>query len=226
MAVGSPIGKLFGVSPIKPLQEHMQLAGRAVGELCQLVRAAADQDSRRMQELREQLLATAREAARLRHEIRSHLPRGLFLAMPRPDLLELVAAQDAIPAQARDIARRVLFRPLAVPAPARRSLESLLRRCEGTTGQALTAIRETDELLETGFGGGEARRVEKLLDSLDRRVVQSDLQADKLRALLARAETDTAPLDAAFNYRLVDGIDDLAHAAGDVGERLRLLLAH
>jgi predicted phosphate transport protein (TIGR00153 family) len=225
MAVGSPLGKLFGASPIRPLQEHMRLADAAVRLLGRLVREALDGDRESMRALSLELQSAAQDARALQADLHEHLPRGLFLAMPRPDLLHLLEAQQQLTEGARQSARGLLFRPLAVPGPARKSLESLLGRAEGLSALVLTAVESTDELLETGFGGAEARKVERQLDSLERRVLQHEKQADKLRTLLLRAEADSGPLDAAFNYRLVDALDDLAHRCGEIGERLRLLLA-
>ncbi|MHA7817628.1 MAG: DUF47 family protein [Pseudohaliea sp.] len=226
MAVGSPLGKLFGTSPIKPLQHHMQLAARSAALLCRLVEAALDGKQSRMDALSLELEAAAREAQAVATELRRHLPRGLFLAMPRPDLLHLLSAQQQLVDGARRTARSLLFRPLAVPGTARKSMGSLLKRSEGLTGLVLEVIESTDELLETGFAGAEARRVERQLDSLRRRVQQSDKQADKLRAMLLRSEGESNPLDSAFNYQLVDALDALAAIHGEIGERLRLLLAH
>jgi uncharacterized protein Yka (UPF0111/DUF47 family) len=127
---------------------------------------------------------------------------------------------------ARRTARSLLFRPLAIPGTARKSMDSLLKRSQALAGLVLEVIESTDELLETGFAGAEARRVERQLDSLRRRVQQSDRQADKLREMLLRSEAESDPLDSAFTYQLVDALDALAAVYGEIGERLRLLLAH
>jgi len=226
MAVGSPLGKLFGTSPIKPLQHHMQLADRSAALLCHLVEAALDGDRSRMDALSLDLEAAAREAQGVATELRQHLPRGLFLAMPRPDLLHLLSAQQQLVDGARRAARSLLFRPLVLPGPARKSMDSLLKRSEGLSTLALDVIESTDELLETGFAGAEARRVERQLDSLRRRVRQSEKQADRLRGIILRGEAGADSLDSAFNYQLVDALDSLAAVCGEIGERLRLLLAH
>ncbi|KGE04808.1 DUF47 family protein [Pseudohaliea rubra] len=226
MAVGSPLGKLFGTSPIKPLQHHMQLVYRSAELLCRLVEAALDGNRSRMDALSLELEASAREAQAVATELRRHLPRGLFLAMPRPDLLQLLSAQQQLADDARRTARSLLFRPLAIPGAARKTLSSLLKRSEGLAALVLETIESTDELLETGFAGAEARRVERQLDSLHRRVQQSDRQADKLREQLLRSEAELSPVDNSFNYQLVDALDALAALNGEIGERLRLLLAH
>ena len=59
MAVGSPLGKLFGTSPIKPLQHHMQLAARSAERLRRLVEAALEADRSRMDALSLELEASA-----------------------------------------------------------------------------------------------------------------------------------------------------------------------
>lgn len=226
MSIGSPIGKLFGSSPIRPLQQHMQLVSAAVKQVVSMIDASLDADHLALRKGSEQIHALVQEGAALKYQIRGQLPRGLFLAMPRPDLLELLAAQDRLLALCRHLARGVLFRDLVLPASTVKGVSALGARCEQAAAQALEAIELLDELLETGFGSNEAKRVSKLLDALDRRLLQAERQCDKLRQQLRRAEGEGNPLELHFSYRLLDEMDRLSHAAAEIGERLRLLLAH
>ena len=49
--MASPLGKLLGTSPIKPIQQHMQLAQDSVQGLCELLAACADGDWKRAGEI-------------------------------------------------------------------------------------------------------------------------------------------------------------------------------
>lgn len=166
----SPLGKLFGRSPIEPIQQHMQLAQETVQLLCELLAASADQDWTRVAEIHSVIDSTTAEARKLRREIRQHLPRGLLLAMPRPDLLELLDIQNRITVCVREIARPVALRGMQFPPALQTILDKLCSLLAATVGEALTAIRELDELITQGFGKRERRIMEKMLISLERQV--------------------------------------------------------
>ncbi|EED32083.1 hypothetical protein TIGR00153 [gamma proteobacterium NOR5-3] len=221
----SPLGKLFGRSPIEPIQQHMQLAQETVQLLCELLAASADQDWTRVAEIHSVIDSTTAEARKLRREIRQHLPRGLLLAMPRPDLLELLDIQNRITVCVREIARPVALRGMQFPPALQTILDKLCSLLAATVGEALTAIRELDELITQGFGKRERRIMEKMLISLERQVRRCDAQQQRLVRQLSKTEDSFPVLDAVFYYQIAAALAQLADACGEVGEQLELLLA-
>ncbi|MFK8042533.1 DUF47 family protein [Congregibacter brevis] len=221
----SPLGKLFGRSPIQPIQEHMQLAQETVQLLCELLAASADQDWNRVAEIHSVIDSTTSDARKLRREIRQQLPRGLLLAMPRPDLLELLDIQNRITVCVREIARPVALRGMQFPKQLQTILDKHCSLLAATAGQALTAIRELDELITEGFGQRERKIMEKMLGSLERQVRRCDAQQQRLVRQLGKTEDSFPVLDAVFYYQIATALAQLADACGEVGEQLELLLA-
>jgi predicted phosphate transport protein (TIGR00153 family) len=223
--MSNTLGKLFGRSPIAPIQQHMQIAQETVQLLCGLLAASADQDWTRVAEIRRVIDSTAVDARNLRREIRRHLPRGLLLAMPRPDLLELLDVQDRIATCSSDIARPIALRSMHFPADLQAILDKLCGLLATTVSEALTAIRELDELVTSGFGKHERKVVEKLLTSLERNVQRCDLQQQRLLVNLSKTEESLPVLDVVFYYQIAATLGELGDACGEVGEQLDLLLA-
>ncbi|MFT7287430.1 MAG: putative phosphate transport protein (TIGR00153 family) [Halieaceae bacterium] len=223
--MSSPLGKLFGRSPIAPIQQHMQIAEETVQLLCGLLTASADQDWTRVDEIHGLIKGTTSAARQLRREIRQHLPRGLLLAIPRPDVLELLDIQERITDTTRDIARPIALRGMGFPPALNKIIGRHCSLISGASNQALTAIRELDEMIETGFGGRERKTVEKMLVTLDRLVQRCDAQHERLFRQLCRSEDTLPPLDVMFYYQIAAALDSLASACGEIGEQLRLLLA-
>ena len=89
MASRNPLGNLFGRSPIRPIQEHMQVANEAAQHLPELFRASAANDWERAQLVHQDILAAEKSADKLKRSVRRHLPKSLFLPVPRSDLLSL-----------------------------------------------------------------------------------------------------------------------------------------
>ncbi|GHD34492.1 TIGR00153 family protein [Parahalioglobus pacificus] len=225
MAGGNPLERLFGKSPIGPIQEHMQLANEAACLLPQLIEASIDGDWKRAKEVNKQIQASEAAADKLKRKIRQNLPRSLFLPVPRGDLLELVSTQDKVANVAKDIGVLVMGREMTFPAKLQEPLTEFLDACLSAVDQCLGAIQELDELLEVGFTGREVRRVEKMLKDLDRTEAKCDRTAAKVRRILFRMESELPPIDTMFLYRVLALISDLADVSESVGDRLQIIIA-
>lgn len=223
--MASPLGKLLGTSPIKPIQQHMQLAQDSVQGLCELLAACADGNWTRAGEIHRIIEGTVSEANTLRREIRVHMPRSLWLAMPRNDLLTLVDTQQHIADGVQDIASPLALRSMAFPSAIQKNIDSVCSLLADCAGQALTAIRELDEMLTQGFGKQERALVSKMLRNLEKRVSRCEKQQRQLFKQISRCEGDVSDLDAMFFYRINDALSALTRNCADVGEQLDLLLA-
>mgnify|MGYP003667751894 CR=1 FL=1 len=226
MAILSPLGSLFGRSPIGPIQEHMAMADRAAQLVPQLLRASAADDWEAAAALHRDIAEAEATADKLKRSVRRHLPKRLFLPVPRSDLLTLVAVQDHIANTAKDIAGLIIGRNIRFPTPLQGAAVDLAEASAATSHQALKAIQELDELLEVGFtGGGEIRRVESMLQSVDELERRSDVIAVDLRTGLFELENDLPPVEVIFLYQIITLLGTVADDAESVGDRLQILMA-
>ncbi len=220
MAINNPFSNLFGRSPIKPMQEHMAVAIRATGELQRFFECVIADDWEQVETVQQRIVELEREADALKKQLRLHLPKSLFLPVPRTDLLELLSMQDRIANRAKDIAGIMLGRKMTIPATMQEMTLAYVGAAVKAAEQALVAINELDELLETGFSGRELGIVEN--SGAGRPGAPLEVE---MRATLYSLEADLPPVDVMFLYKVIDWIGDLANRAQDVGGRLELLLA-
>ena len=225
MASGNPFGNLFGRSPIQPIQEHMRVADQAAQLLTAYLQANIDDDWDRAQELYQEISAIEHEADKLKRSVRRHLPKSLFLPVPRTDLLELVSIQDQVANYAKDIAGIILGRKMQFPEKLQKGLMEFTATCIATSGQALAAIQQLDELLEVGFTGREVKLVESMIKDLDKLQGRTDKQAIALRGKLFKLEDKLPPVDVMFYYQVIGLLGSLADSAEQVGDRLQILIA-
>lgn len=221
----NPFLNLFGRSPIGPMQQHIAKANECAAQLIPFIDAVIAADWVTAESVQKQIAELEREADKLKKDVRVHLPKSLFLPVPRTDLLELLSVQDKVANRAKDIAGLMLGRQMAVPAPLQPAFRAFVQRSVDASAQALKAMNELDELLETGFSGREVTLVEKLIDELDRIEHDSDNLQIKLRSELFRIEKDLPPVDVMFLYQIIEWIGDVADRAQRVGNRLELLMA-
>ena len=222
--MASPIGELFGKSPIKPIQEHMAQARMCVVRLQEFYAATLAGDWDKAGALQQDIKQLESDADRMKQEIRSNLPSNLLLPFARSDLIALLTMQDRLANKAKDIAGIMLGRKMVAPAAIAGSFGDFLQLSLDASDQALKAINELDELLETGFRGKEVSLVRTQLSALNEIERVSDKAQIKLRADLMAIENDLPPVQVIFLYRVIEWIGDIADIAKRVGSRLDLLL--
>lgn len=225
MPFSNPFSNLFGRSPIKPLQEHMASAVKAVAELPRFFDAVLAGDWEQAAAAQQQITDWEHKADDLKRQLRLHLPKSLFLPVPRTDLLELLTMQDRIANRAKDIAGIVLGRKMVFPPALHQPIQEFVLSGVHTAEQALKAINELDSLLETGFSDRELTVVERMIQDLDNLEQQADKLEINLRSLLFQLESQLPPVEVMFLYSVIDWIGDLSNRAHDVGGRFQLLLA-
>ena len=216
---------IFGRSPFKPVQEHMDLCHQAAALIEELLARAGSQSWPEVEEIREQIVALERRADDRKRDIRLHLPRGFFLPVARADLLDLLARQDKIANKAKEIAGLIVGRRMSFPPAIQESALELTRTSISTYQRALDVVNELDELIATGFRGVEVQRVEEMIDALDESESRNDDAQVRLRAELHGLERELDAVDVIFLYRIIDRIGDLADNAQSVGHRLEMMLA-
>ncbi len=223
--MSNPITALFGPSPIRPIQKHMAKAQGCITLLGDFLEASFTKDWAKAEEVQKAIHQAENEADSLKREIRTHLPRSLWLPVARNDLLEMLQFQDRLANRAREIAGIMLGRKIEIPEELVESVRDYYQINLNTSEQALKAINELDGLLETGFRGREANLVEELLEELDELEHQSDVGQVKLRAKLFQMEDSLPPVNVIFLYRVIDRLGELADISQKVGGRLLLLIA-
>lgn len=224
MVISSPILNMFGRSPIRPLQEHIDKAHNCAENLIPFIDAVFAENWKLAEEKQLEIAKLEKQADNLKKDLRLHLPKGLFLPVPRTDILELLATQDQIANRSKDIAGIILGRRMKFVSIAE-NYKIFLQRCIDASRQARKAINELDELLETGFRGSEVNLVEEMITQLDAIEHDTDDMQVDIRYQLYQIEADLPPVDVVFMYKVIEVTGDLADCAQRVGARLELLLA-
>ncbi|SFM23048.1 TIGR00153 family protein [Halopseudomonas yangmingensis] len=221
----NPFLNLFGRSPIGPMQKHIAKAHECAAQLIPFVDAVFANDWELAEQIQQHVAQLEHEADKLKKDVRIHLPKSLFLPVPRSDLLELLSVQDKVANRAKDIAGLMLGRRMTIPQPLQPAFMAFVQRSVDAAAQALKAMNELDELLETGFAGREVTLVENLIVELEDIERDTDMMQIALRAELFKLERDMPPVDVIFLYQIIEWIGDVADRAERVGNRLELLMA-
>lgn len=224
--MGNYISKIFGASPVGPIQDHMDTCYRCAKELTVFFEHVIDGDWEQVAASRKTIVELEQEADDIKRDLRSHLPKSLFMPVPREDLLELLLVQDRIANRARDVSGLVLGRQMSIPPEIQEGFRAFVSRNVDAAKKARKSIRELDELYETGFRGAEAELVESLVLELDRIEDDTDVMQAEIRASLFSIEANLPPVDVMFLYRIIELTGDIGDMAERIGRRLEVLLSH
>lgn len=221
----NPFVSLFGRSPIGPMQQHIAKAYECAANLVPFFEAVIAEDWNRVEQVQQEMVRLEKEADKLKRDVRVHLPKSLFLPVPRSDLLELLSVQDKVANRAKDIAGLMLGRQMSIPEPLQPIIRTYVQRTVDACEQALKAMNELDEILETGFGNREVRRVTEMIEVLEDIEHDTDRIQIEVRRSLFKIEKTLPPVDVMFMYTIIEWIGDVTDRAERVGNRLEQLLA-
>ena len=225
MVFNSPLSELFARSPIKPIQDHITKVVECTEALKPFLVAVFEENWDEAARLQKLVSNLEHEADDMKRDIRLNLPKGLFLALDRRDLLDLLSRQDRIANKAKDISGVITGRKLIFPTILHKEITVYLNRSIDACKLALKAIHELDELITAGFKGQEIKLVETLINELCAIEDDTDHLQVTLRQRLLTLEKELPPIDVMFMYKILDWIGGLADNAQLVGGRLELMVA-
>ncbi|MCH7538332.1 MAG: TIGR00153 family protein [Proteobacteria bacterium] len=220
------LANIFGSSPVKPLEKHIDISYRCARELRGFFAAAVKGNWSKARKVRAKIERLEHEADDLKKKIRLHLPKSLFMPVPREDLLELLLVQDKIANRTKDVSGLVVGRELQIPAEISEQFLDFVDRNVDAAKQARKSVRELEELFTAGFRGAEVVLVAGMIEKLDRIETDTDEKQAALRASLFAIEKSLDPIDAIFMYQVIELTGEIADMAERVGRRLELLLSH
>ena len=220
------LANIFGVSPVRPLEEHINIAFRCAKQLRGFFAATIKGDWDTAGKIRGEIEMLEHKADDLKKKIRLGLPKSLFMPVPREDLLELLLVQDKIANRTKDVSGLVLGRKMQIPEPIAEQFLEFVDRNIDAAKQARKSVRELDELFTAGFRGAEVDLVSALIEELDLIETDTDDKQAALRGALFDIEKTLDPIDAVFMYQVIELTGEIADMAERVGRRLELLLSH
>ena len=217
------ISDLISRSPFGPIQVHMEKSKECAEELLVFLDAVIDNDWNNVNTSRKKIKALEKEADQLKAETRDLLPKGMFLFVPRGDLLDLIGLADEIPNTIKDISGLVYGRQIVIPSQISASFKEFASEAVEIVSTAALAVDQLSEVSRLAFGSRASDALEKIISKLDSLEAESDKSEVTVRRQLFDIEKDLPPVDVMFLYDVINKIGELADRAEQVGHRLTLI---
>jgi predicted phosphate transport protein (TIGR00153 family) len=215
---------LFARSPFSPLQKHMEKVAKCVEKIEVLFQAYTAKDFDGLNELAEEISNLEHEADLTKNEIRNNLPRGLFLAVNRGDLLEILSVQDSIADKAQDLAVLMTLKKLEPLQNLQSELKAFMDKNLETFSEAHSIVRQMDELLETSFGGKEAEKVREMVEKVALLEHQADVMQKKILKKIYNMDDSLSYSSFELLMNIIRSMAEIANLSEKLANRIRMLL--
>lgn len=218
------IAKLFGRSPFSPLQAHMSRVTDCVDKVVEIFTAVQDGDFKQVEKLAKQISKLEHKADLTKNEIRNNLPKGLFLAIDRGNLLEILGLQDNIADTAEDVGVLLTFTEVTLPEFMRQEFNDFLSKNIEAFQCVRRIIEELDELMEYSFGGNEAEKVNHMVEQVALNEHEVDIIQRKLVKGLFTNEDKISPGKFFLWMQIIDTVATLSNLSEKLANRVRMTL--
>ena len=215
--------ELISRSPFGPIQVHMEKTKRCAEELLIYIDAASSNDWDKATISRQKIIQLEKDADGLKAETRDLLPKGLFLFVPRGDLLDLIGLADEIPNTIKDISGLIYGRKMKIPSQISTSFKDFLSEAVSAVTTASAAIDQLTEVSRLAFGSKASTELHKIISGLDSQEREIDQLEVVVRQQLFDIEKNLPPVDVIFLYDVINKIGELADRAEQLGHRLTLI---
>ena len=217
------LSDLISKSPFGPIQVHMEKSKQCAEELIVYIDAASSNDWDKATESRQKIIQLEKDADELKAETRDLLPKGLFLFVPRGDLLDLIGLADEIPNTIKDVSGLMFGRKMIIPSQISTSFKEFSIEAVSAVTTASAAIDQLTEVSRLAFGSKASTELDKIISSLDSQEREIDQLEIVVRQQLFDIEKDFPPIDVMFLYDVINKIGELADRAEQLGHRLTLI---
>ena len=223
MRVRTALSEVIINSPLAMLEEHVQGCAKCVARLPKYFEAAQAGQWERARKIQEDIAALESAADDLKGAVRKNLPRGLWMSVSRPDLVELVRMQDKMANDTKEVVGLSLGRQLAFPKQLEKSLGKYIATVVDSAHAAVAVVSATRDLTRAAFGARQIKAISSRAVAVERLERKSDDLQSKLRAKLMAHEEKLSPIDAMFLYQLLLQLGEIADSAEKVAHRAQII---
>ncbi len=218
------MARLFGRSPFVPLQLHLDKISDCVQATVTLLDRICAGEEFDVNEEARAISLLEHKADLVKNDIRNNLPRGLFMAIDRGQLLEILSLQDSIADKGEDIAVLMSIRPVRVLPELSEPLREYIDGNLGAFHKVKEVMRELDALIESGFGGAEANKVDAMIEEVAHAEHECDIMQRKLMKSVLDCEEELSVGDFFVWQRLLYEIAGISNLSEKLANRVRMLL--
>ena len=218
------IGRLLGRSPFHSLQIHMDSVAKCVMSMENVLDSAMSADPGDIRKLALEVSDLEHQTDIIKDDIRQKLVRPLFMAMNRERVLNILSIQDRIADAAEDVCVVLTFKKLKLVPELSAEFATFRDKNLEAFNTVNLIVGELGDLVESGFGGAEAEKVNGLIHQVARLEHEADVVQRELIRKLFAVEDSISYGDFYHWTRLVRQLGQLANLSENLANSIRSTL--
>lgn len=220
----SAIGRLLGRSPFHSLQIHMDSVTKCVLGMENVLDSAMSGGGVDISEMALEVSDLEHQTDIIKDDIRQKLVRHLFMSVNRQRVLDILSIQDRIADAAEDVCIVLTFKNLKLVPQLAEDFAIFRDKNLQAFKTVKLIVEELNDLVESGFGGAEAEKVNNLVRQVAKFEHEADVvQRDLIKKLFA-AEDSISYGDFYLWTRLVRQLGQLANLSENLANTIRSTL--
>lgn len=214
--------QIFRKSPFDGLIKHASKINECIKAFRAAIDAYCNGDFDRFNELAKEVSKLEHEADLIKANIRSHLPKWLFMPVDKSQFLMLLKEQDSILDFAEDALVWLSFKETKIPDEIKADFTEHLNKVLETVDALETVINHIHEII-----AGLPRKERKELKDLVKEIHRKEWEADQIEMRMAKKlySLDLDPLTIIHLSKTFDLIDQIANHTENAGDWVRAMMA-
>lgn len=202
----------------------MKKVGSCIKKLTEIFEEIEKENFEKIEHLTLELSKLEHEADLTKNDIRSHLPKSLFLPINRQQFLEILHTQDSLADKAEEIANILMLCPRNSLRVFTKTFQEFYKKNLETFWTARDIIKEFDELIESSFGGIEAEKVKTMIEQTAYKEYESDLLKTAVRKEFFSCADTLTPSAFYLWVSLINEVGTLSHISEKLANQIGLIL--
>ncbi|MBN1754583.1 TIGR00153 family protein [bacterium] len=219
----SPILLAFRKSPLENLVAHSAKTTECLKALEKSVKAYCEEDYENASKYAEMVSKIEHEGDLIKGNIRSHLPKGIWMPFDKRDFLTLLKEQDSVMDYSEDVVQWLCMRKTRIPDEIKELFLKHLMKVLETVEALEKVVSHSNELIVNSLSKKRRASTKKAL----KEVHKLEGEADEINKELTQMifNLDKGPLEIFILLKAVDLMDQIANHAENAGDMIRAMMA-
>ncbi len=216
---------LFRKSPFAALNEMMREVMECTSRITALYEAFLSHDRENVEKLAKEISDHEYQTDMIKNQIRQSLPNSIFMPVARGDLLQIIAAMDAIADKTEDLGVLMTFKDIKIPEGIKSEILDFAESVISVVKLSKEVVEELETLKAASFAGPETRVVSELLDKINQSEHETDKFQYRLTKRVLNSEEDLDCASLVLWMKIIETTGGIANAAEKMANRIRLIIS-
>jgi predicted phosphate transport protein (TIGR00153 family) len=224
--IRAPILNTIYRSPFEGLVKHSEKIDECVKNIKACINAYLDCDFAKAEEYTIKVRRIEHEADLIKANIRSHLPKSIFMAVSKSEFHLLLHDSDSILDFAEDVAVLLTMKRTCVPPQVAAGMKELINKIIQCVGAYQEVMGHMEKLVQVSFSGKERDFVKELIKDIHRFEHEADILEFRISKELFNMEHEELDaISVVHLLKVIDRMGGIADKAENAGDRVRAMLA-